>query len=85
MWVLILFVHLNIKSKKMENLDHLSLRTKDTGLCVVFNELFIGSPDNDSEQPDVSFEWRIDGLHIDGWKLSPSQLYILTAYINKQI
>lgn len=68
----------------MKDREILSIKTDDTKVCIVEDILFVGSPDDDSERPDIAFELGNDVLYIDGWKLSPAQLLTLKLYLNKE-
>lgn len=68
----------------MKERELLSLKTDNTGLCIVQDILFIGNPSEDSEEPDVAFDWKNGTLSVNDYELSPAQLLILKMYMNKE-
>lgn len=69
----------------MQDREILSIQSNGSKVCIVDNMLFIGSDDNDSEQPDVVIQYNNDKLLIDGWEVTPAMIKVINMYIDRDL
>jgi ferric-dicitrate binding protein FerR (iron transport regulator) len=69
----------------MKDRELLSIKTDDTGFAIVDNDVYIGSPSDDSEEADTVISWRNGILSVDDWPLTPAMVKVLKMYIEKEL
>lgn len=69
----------------MKNNEILSIKSDDTALVIVQDDLFIGEPGHDSDKRDIVISWQNDTLHIHSYTLTEAMVKVLKMYINKEL
>ena len=69
----------------MKEREILSVKSEDTGLVIVQDDLYIGSPSDDSQETCVVIGWKEGVLHIDKYPLTDAMIKILQMYIDKEL
>lgn len=69
----------------MKNTEIMSIKNDKTGLSIILDDVYIGSPYDDADTRDVVIGWRDDVLYIDEWALSEAQLLILRMYLDRKL
>ncbi|KEQ31217.1 hypothetical protein N180_02925 [Pedobacter antarcticus 4BY] len=69
----------------MKSNELLRIKSCDTGFAIVSDTVFIGSPDDDSENHDVVISRQNDIINVNEYPLTPAMVHILKMYLDNQI
>lgn len=69
----------------MEHSEILSVKSDNTGLAIVQDDLYIGNPDTGSGKDDIIISWQDDTLYIDKYPLTDAMVKVLRMYIDREL